>query len=236
MIKSGIANQDVAKLSGLEHKVYMPDDMASKPQPCLLMVHGRAGNYGVMWIFSKAVGKSRPVIIAPQAHEIDEIGGNSWWQIGQVPDHPEYPNCGFDEMYLKKPLEKLGSFIDSLPELYNVDPNKIIAFGFSQGAGLISAMSVARPGVFRGIAMLSGFLPATAAYQLSNKKVNLPNTFIFHGTEDKIITYDRAKADAELLRQAGANVEFVEDSVGHKVSSKGIRSLSEWYLGVSESF
>lgn len=231
MVKSEIAGEEALRRAGLAHRVHIPANVEGKKQPCLLMVHGRAGNFGVMWIFSKAVGSTRPlIIVAPQAHLTDPIGGHSWWEIGQTPSNPNYPECTFSEMYLGDPLERLGTFIDSLPSLYNVDNQRIVAFGFSQGAGLISAMSVARPGVFKAMALLAGFVPKTAKYQLSQAaSLQLPSTFVFHGTEDKILPFERAKRDAEFLEQHGAPLRFEQDSVGHKVSSAGIRALGDWY-------
>ena len=117
---------------------------------------------------------------------------------------------------------------DSIKIEYQVD--EIIAFGFSQGAGLISSLAVKNPKLFTSIAMLSGFLPTPAKYQLenANSERDLPNIFMFHGSKDEIISFERAKKDGEILSKHSKSFKFIQDDVGHKVSSTGIKELGNW--------
>ncbi len=179
-----------------------------------------------MWIFTKALGSRRPVIVAPQAFVEDEIGGYSWWKIGK--SDPTNKTKRISESYLNEPVEKLESFIESLPSLYGVDLNKLVAFGFSQGAGMLAALSAKRPELFKGVGLLSGFLPSPARFELENSNINLPKIFMFHGVQDQTINFDRAKSDEGILRKYSSELTFVEDDVGHKVSSKGVKALELW--------
>ena len=224
MLRSHQATSQDTQRSGLEHQIYLPE----KPnKSCLLLVHGRAGSANVMWIFTKALGQSRPTIIAPQAYIEDEIGGYSWWKIGS--SDPGNKTRKIEQSYLNDPVNRLHNFILTLPELYGVDLNNLVAFGFSQGAGILAALSVRQPKLFKGIGLLSGFLPSPARYELENNpSLVLPKIFMFHGTADETIKFARAKEDSEVLARFSSQLILEQDNVAHKVSSLGIRSLESW--------
>jgi predicted esterase len=53
--------------------------------------------------------------------------------------------------------------------------------------------------------------------------------FVAHGTKDEMVTVERARASMQLLEQAGAEITYCEDEVGHKLSKDCLRAL-EHYL------
>jgi phospholipase/carboxylesterase len=53
--------------------------------------------------------------------------------------------------------------------------------------------------------------------------------FIAAGAQDPTVPYDRAEHAAELLRRAGADVEFHEYAGGHKLPAEGIKDLRAWF-------
>ncbi len=76
--------------------------------------------------------------------------------------------------------------------------------------------------------VLAGFVPSglddvIAQKPLSNKKV-----FVAHGTKDETVKIERAHEAVKLFEQAGADVKFVEDEVGHKLGSNGMKALEEF--------
>jgi len=208
---------------GLKYRSYLPEIKSNK---CLLLVHGRAGNSKVMWIFTKALGDKRCAVIAPQAFMDDSIGGFSWWEIGGNKD--KSGDLLISDSYLAEAVSRLEKFIENLKNEHSV--NEVIAFGFSQGAGLISALAVKNPNIFSSIAMLSGFLPSPARFELEQNfsSNSLPPIFMFHGLKDETITFDRAKRDCEVLSKYCSNLTFIEDDVAHKVSSLGVKELKKW--------
>jgi phospholipase/carboxylesterase len=58
---------------------------------------------------------------------------------------------------------------------------------------------------------------------LAGKKV-----FVAHGTQDQMIPLDRARASIALLEQAGAQVIYCEDEVGHKLSLNCLHDLEKY--------
>ena len=53
--------------------------------------------------------------------------------------------------------------------------------------------------------------------------------FVAHGTQDKLVPVERARASIELLEQAGAQVTFCEAEVGHKVSLECLHGLEAFW-------
>lgn len=239
MLSSTEASAEAIKLSGLVHRVYQPN--VSIPQPAVVFVHGRAGDAKVMWVFSKALERIKPVIVSPQATEQESIGGYSWWNIEKFPPGDESLTPEEKISILTPSIDRLENFIDVLPELYNIDPHRLYAVGFSQGAGLLASFVVKHPGIFKGVAFLSGFVPKTvrelpellnpyfASSAANVAGVDLPSIFVFHGTQDEVLPLHRGEQTRDFFTTHGADVTYRTDDVGHKVSANGIKELRLWF-------
>jgi phospholipase/carboxylesterase len=228
---------------GLKFRVLDKDPSDAK-RPLVLLVHGRAGDSKVMWIFAKAFASANPLIIAPQG-EVDDFGdrtpdqpGFSWWPI-----HPQ-PALSADSatkalrlQEVEQSLLKLKGFIDRLSQHFNFDPSKIYASGFSQGGAVVGSLSLFYPELFNGVAILGGFIPYAIVNdsKLVNSSIRdrtqtiSTKYFFFHGTEDKALTLARNEESRSWLLDHGADIVFMSDNVGHKVSSGGIRALTQWF-------
>lgn len=184
----------------------------------VILVHGRAGNESVMWVFSKAIEMHDPIVIAPRATKQDEIGGYSWWDIGQ--------EVSFEEVC--RASEHISTIARAMPEKYGVDPKKIIIIGFSQGGAVSISSALLEPDLFLGVGMLASFVPRVMM-RLDSPDEGIPkNVFISHGTKDEVVTIERALLGYEFLKERGVSVHFSEDDVGHKISSSSLRQFKEW--------
>jgi phospholipase/carboxylesterase len=194
----------------------------------VVLVHGRAGNRGVMWIFSKALEKTKPLVVSPEAPLSSPLGGHSWWIVEGGEEEEKNSAKVVTAAELEQGVVVLERFIERVVDRYPVDRSKIFGFGFSQGAALLSTMTLRTPQVFQGVALLSGFIPEVALTGAKATDGTLPGYFIFHGTEDDIIPVRAAERADAVLRRRGAEVKFVTDEVGHKISSRGMKELTRW--------
>jgi len=201
---------DTSVISGLHCRARISD---KRDAPVVFLVHGRAGNFEVMWAFRRCIPDSFH-IIAPQAFLDDPIGGYSWWPI----------NDGRNRAEILEAAQKLKAFIPASLSHYGILPQTSLAFGFSQGAGLLSVLLQDDPNLFAGIALLAGFVIQT------DNTVRNPKTSIFvaHGSKDATVSIDKARQGATYLTGLGFAVEFHEDEVDHKVGATGMRKLKEW--------
>lgn len=171
-----------------------------------------------MWTFARGI-PSEWNIIAPQAPLPDPIGGFSWWAVGEETiSRTEIDRAG----------DLLEHFIDKVPSHYGLNPKFIVACGFSQGAGVLSVLLSRNPNLFRGVAILAGFV--IKPEQELSAAASSTKVFIGHGTNDQTVPLSKAEWGRDWLWARGYEVTFVADDVGHKVGTQGMRALKEWIL------
>ncbi len=197
---------------GLKHKYVLS---SNKDSPVVYLVHGRAGNFDVMWTFRKVISESCS-IISVQAPLNDEIGGFSWWDIRST-------DAKTDQL---SGAETLRNFIRTSINYYNLKPSKTIAIGFSQGGATLSILSQNSPELLSAVAILAGFVIKVDHNEILSD--NYPKMFIAHGEEDEIVPIEKAKKGVLYLEEKGFSVLFTSDNVGHKVGVSAMRELKEW--------
>ena len=81
--------------------------------------------------------------------------------------------------------------------------------------------------------ILAGFVPSGLEDVIAQRPLAGKNIFVAHGTQDEMVPIDRARMSIELLEQAGAQVTYCEDEVGHKLSITCLRALED-YLQIKD--
>jgi phospholipase/carboxylesterase len=203
----------------LEHKIRLTGNGAA---PLVYLVHGRAGNYDVMWTFARLLGEQCN-IIAPQAPLAEEViesktKGYSWWLLNEVGNK-------IDDV--RKSFSELKEFTRKAELMYALKPEKRLAFGFSQGAALLSLLIQEDPELFKAVALLSGFVIESPI----SKRSELPAVFMAHGTKDPVISIELNKKGLDYLQAKGYSVDYFTEDVTHKIGVKSVRELGEWVKG-----
>jgi phospholipase/carboxylesterase len=183
----------------------------------IVLLHGLSGDENAMWIFDHALPRSATVI-APRALYPSELGGYSWARSVVRDD--------LDDVDYQAALDHLARFVREAIALYEVDPRRVIVMGFSQGAALSYAYSLLHPEMLCGVVALAGFLPDPLSALPAAPA--LPDYLIIHGTHDEAVPIDRARVARSVLESRGANVEYHEHRVGHKVSAQGMKEIARW--------
>lgn len=202
----------------LPHRVLPPNNPG--PHPTVVMIHGHLGNEEVMWIFRQTLPEEW-LVVAPRAIVADGDGRYSWHPRQQ----DEWPALSeFDTA-----VAMLLRFIDSLPELYNANPNQIYLMGFSQGAAASFALAMREPERVKGIASLVGFMPLGVEEAIETARLADLPVFMAVGTEDERIPLEIARECGKAVRAAGAYLEYREYDTGHKLNGEGMRKLKSWW-------
>ena len=193
----------------------------------LLLIHGWTGDENSMWVFARGLSPNY-WIIAPRAPYPAESSGFSW--------RPHQP-----ETFGRPSLEALRPAADGLIRLVDeysasvthrglrqLDAPQFDMAGFSQGAAMVNLVGMLHPHRICKMGVLAGFVPSGLEEVISQRPLAGKNIFVAHGTQDEMIPIDRARNSIDLLEQAGAQVTYCEDEVGHKVSSACMRALESY--------
>jgi phospholipase/carboxylesterase len=195
----------------------------------VILLHGRAGDETLMWVFSRVIQELDPIVVAPRAILADAIGGFSWWDVPHTKDIQESPSPKLTTMdHMQPALGLIENLINKLPQKYGVDPRKIIIIGFSQGGALAITLALKNPSIFLGVGMIASFVPESIQVTFENTDLKNLNIFMSHGIKDEIIPISKANRSAEFLKINNANLEYSTDDVGHKISSRSLKSFKEW--------
>ncbi len=205
--------------AGLVHRVLQPASVDG-PFATAVLIHGHLGNEDVMWIFKQTLPKNW-LLVAPRAIVQDAPNSYSWHPRAQG----EWPPLSkFDDA-----VERLTTFINALPELYDADLDRLYLMGFSQGAATAFATAVSRPGWIKGIASLVGFMPLQVEDAIDNVLLEDVPVFMAVGTRDERIPVEMARECGKAVRAMGAYLEYREYDTGHKLNGEGMRKLKQWW-------
>jgi phospholipase/carboxylesterase len=124
-------------------------------------------------------------------------------------------------------------FVAALPELYNADLSRLYLMGFSQGAATSYAIAMRHPGAVQAIAGLVGFVPMECGDLVTAASLDGLPIFMAVGTEDERVPYSRSLACAQTLNLAGADLDYHEYEMGHRLNAEAMRDLKAWWETVS---
>ena len=114
-----------------------------------------------------------------------------------------------------------------------IPPERIVLAGFSQGCAMALLTGLRHPQRLAGIVGLSGYLPIASKTAAERNAANQDTPiFLAHGTQDEVVSFDRAEASRDALLALGYNVEWHEYPMGHSVSPQEIRELDAFLVRV----
>jgi predicted esterase len=202
-----------------------------KARRLLALIHGLTGDENSMWVFVRNL-KEDYWIIAPRAPYNAEhpAGGFSWWQVktGSPGSQDEAQETSSLED-LRPAAEALIALIDLYGTENNIPASQFDVIGFSQGGALTNTIALLHPDRIRRVGILASFIPANAEALLQQQPLKGKLFFVAHGRLDEKVKVEYARQSVKMLENAGAQVTFCEDEVGHKVSAHCLRALEDFF-------
>jgi phospholipase/carboxylesterase len=154
-------------------------------------------------------------------------GGRAWWLIdprtlGQPGDRSNVVPDGLVEARsaLTAALDELGTSLGAATE-------RTILGGFSQGAMLSLDVLLHAEHRFAGLVQMSGTLIALPEWQPRLGAVRGLPVLQSHGRGDPLLPFAAAERLRDLLRAAGADLDWVEFSGGHTITNGVVARLAE---------
>lgn len=131
----------------------------------------------------------------------------------------------FDMDSLKTETKNLYNFILEAVQTYELDANKLVVLGYSNGANIAVNMMLTHPQILAGAMLLHPLL--------ANKNINntplTTKTLITAGVNDPIITQQQSQELYEALKQLAPNTEINEYMFGHSISFSEVDDMKKWY-------
>lgn len=206
----------------LAHTVYEP--AGEGPHPTIFCLHGWGANAFDLLTLAPHLGGGRFLVICPQGAVETAIApgmtGYGWFPLvlGRSPDAAE----------IHAAVAALKRFLDACAKRYPIDPERVGVVGFSQGGVMAYALALESPERFAALAALSTWLPRELATAFVGSRDGGPATLVQHGSEDQLIEVDRARDSVALLRELRIPVTYREYSMGHEITARSLRDLSDW--------
>ncbi len=206
--------------STLIHKFHSPKTPAAGKSPALIMLHGRGADENDLFGLSQYLDERLFIISVRAPFSFQFGGGYTWYDIIDI-GTPEAKM--FDESY-----KKLVQFLEDVKKGYPIDPAKIILFGFSMGAMMSFALTLAQPDSIYGVVANSGLLPEDTDSKFEWNKIKGKPFFVAHGKHDSIIPISLAHRAKELLTKAGADLTYREYEMDHQIDEESLNDIMSW--------
>jgi len=184
-----------------------------------ILLHGWTGDEDAMWIFTSQLPE-QAYWVAPRGFYRATHGGYSWLPE-EITTWPKFSD-------FQPAMERLFDLLDQLPNI-QINPSCTHIIGFSLGAALGMSLCMLYPEKLASFVGLSGFLPLGIQELATPGRLAGKEVFLAHGTQDAIVSVERARQAAELFKQAGAHVILCEDDVGHKLSASCFRAMGKFF-------
>jgi predicted esterase len=133
----------------------------------------------------------------------------------------------FDLADLARRTEELADFVEGAVKVYGLDPGRLVAVGFSNGANIAGSLLLRRPRLLRAAVLLSPMVPFEPE---TRPDLTGTSVFIGAGRADPIVPIAQSERLAALLREAGADVTVHWEPGGHEWTAKEIDAAQRWLL------
>jgi phospholipase/carboxylesterase len=209
----------MSTLDQLPHRIRPARD---GPEGVLVLLHGRGTDENDLFpLLDLLDPEARLVGITPRAPLRLPPGGNHWYIVREV---------GFPDPETFFPaFEALSRWVDALPEALGVPDGPLVLGGFSMGAVMSYALSLAAGRLSpAALIALSGFIPTVEGFELGvGSRAGLP-VAIGHGTFDPVISVEFGRQAKDTLERAGADVIYRESPMAHSVDPAFLHELAPW--------
>jgi phospholipase/carboxylesterase len=197
---------------GFVHR-YLPGEDDSGPT--LLLLHGTGGNEEDLVGLGEALAPGA-AILSPRG-KVSEFGAPRFFR--------RLAEGVFDHEDLLFRTRELAEFVEAASEEYGFDPSKIVAVGYSNGANVAASTILLHPGLLRAAVLFRAMVPFEP--EVTPDLSGMP-VFMAAGRMDRMIPPDNAQRLAEILDEAGADVDLRWRDTGHPLAYEEVREAKQW--------
>jgi phospholipase/carboxylesterase len=190
--------------------------------PTLLLLHGTGGNEDDLLPLGRALARDA-ALLSPRGRVLEHGMPRFFRRISEGV---------FDEDDVRRRAGELAAFVAAATERHTLDPRRVIAAGFSNGANIACAVLLLHPGVLSAAILLRAMVPLVPD---PLPKLGGAPVFLSSGRADPLVNVLEAERLASLLERAGADVSFRLDDGGHTLGPAEVRAAHDWLAGLPQS-
>ncbi len=183
--------------------------------PTLLLLHGTGGDENDLLPVGRMLDE-RAALLSPRGKVLEHGMPRFFRRLAEgVFDHEDLVNR----------THELAEFVERAVSEYDLDPGCIFAVGFSNGANIAGSLLLLHPGLLAGAVLLRAMVPFEPEEMpdLSGTPV-----YLAAGRSDQMVPPENTERLAELLQEAGADVELHWQPRGHDLGSDEIKVARDW--------
>jgi phospholipase/carboxylesterase len=197
---------------GFVHR-YLPGEDESGPT--LLLLHGTGGNEEDLVPLGETLAPDA-AFLSPRG-KVSEYGAPRFFR--------RLAEGVFDHEDLLFRTHELAEFVEAASEEYGFDPSKVVAVGYSNGANVAASTILLHPGLLQAAVLFRAMVPfePDLAPDLSGMPV-----FLAAGRMDRMIPPDNTQRLADILLEAGADVDLRWRDTGHPLTYEEVGEAKGW--------
>jgi predicted esterase len=185
--------------------------------PALLLLHGTGGNEDDLLPLGRMLDE-RAALLSPRGKVLEHGMPRFFRRLAEgVFDHEDLVNR----------THELAEFVEQAVDEYGIDPERLFAVGFSNGANIAASLLLLHPGLLSGAVLLRAMMPfePETPPDLSRTPV-----YLAAGRADQIVPAENTERLAQLLQKAGAEVTLDWQPGGHGIGPEEIQSARDWLV------
>jgi phospholipase/carboxylesterase len=198
---------------GFIHRFVPAEDQSAGT---LLVLHGTGGNEDDLVGIGQAIAPGA-AILSPRGNVLENGAPRFFRRIAEGV---------FDPKEVRSRGEDLARFIRAAVVTYRLDPSRIFAMGYSNGANIASTVMLIEPGTIQGSIL---FRPMLVYEPAEKHDLSGSSVFISAGRMDPIVPTTSVEQLAEIFRSANADVTLKWQLAAHSLVPSEVREASEWF-------
>lgn len=206
---------------GLTHLI-RPSNQ-SNPSPLILMLHGYGSDEQDLFAFAEYLPGKYTVISVRAPYHLQAMG-YAWYAINFDAEANKFS----DTKQGVESREKVKTFISEAIEAYNINPEEVTLFGFSQGTILSFATALSYPHLIKNVIGLSGYIDKNMIELADKNAIKTIKVFSSHGSVDQVIPVEWARKTPTILKNYGIDCEYKEFPIGHGINQKNFEAVLDW--------
>ncbi len=202
----------MAKDAGFVHRFVPAEEPGA---PTLLLLHGTGGDENDLIPLGRMLDE-RVALLSPRGKVLEN----------GMPRFFRRLSMGvFDEEDLVNRTHELARFVQRAVSEYDLNPRRLFAVGFSNGANIAASLLLLHPGLLAGAVLLRAMVPfePEISPDLQGTRV-----YLAAGRSDQMIPPESTERLAQLLREAGAEVTLDWQPGGHGIGRDEIEAARNW--------